>query len=135
VNDLKILVFCLLLCLPISVAAASKHAPVPETVAHAKTVYILNQTGIQKIEDAAYGELEKWGHFKVVSDRKSADLIIHFVARDVLLEGTSKPKVSMFVTTSDSDDPLYQDTSRPHFTWGAVVKSNIDSFRKWIEGM
>lgn len=132
-NDLRVLVFCLLLCLSGRALGASKHAPVPEAVAHAKTVYILNQTGIQKIEDSAYGDLEKWGHFKVVSDRKSADLIIHFVARDVLLNGTSKPEVSMFVTTSDSDDPLYQDTSRPHFTWAAVVNSNIDSFRKWIE--
>lgn len=133
-NDLKVLVFCLVLCLAVSVMAASRHAPVPEAVAHAKTVYILNQTGIQKIEDEAYGDLEKWGHFRVVSDRKSADLIIHFVARDILLEGSSKPEVSMFVTTPDSDDPLYQDTSRPRFTWAAVVKSNIDSFRKWIEG-
>ena len=112
----------------------SKHAPVPESVAHAITVYILNQTGIQKIGDAAYEDFAKWRHFTIVSDRKSADLIVHFVSRDVLFEGTSKPEVSMFVTTPDSDDPVYQDTSRPHFTWAAVVNSNIDSFRKWIDG-
>jgi hypothetical protein len=89
---------------------------------------------MQKISDAAYVDLQKWGRFSIVSDRRSADLVIHFVSRDVLTEGTSKPEVSMFVTTRDSDDPLYQDTSRPHFTWSAVVNSNITSFRKWVEG-
>jgi hypothetical protein len=130
-------VLVLLSCLfyiPIAAASAAKHAPVPDAVLHAKTVYILNETGMQQIADAAYADLEKWGRFSIVSDRRSADLIIHFVSRDVLREGTSRPEVSMFVTTPESDDPLYQDTSRPHFTWSAVVNSNITHFRKWVEG-
>jgi hypothetical protein len=121
-------------CASIAAAGAGKHAPVPDVVTNAKTIYILNETGMQKIADTAYEDLQRWGRFSVVSDRQSADLIIHFVSRDVLREGTSKPEVSMFVTTSKSDDPLYQDTSKPHFTWSAVVNSNIDSFRKWVEG-
>lgn len=125
--------FCCLLCLP-SLAVAGKHAPVPEAVSQAKRVYILNGTGIQKIADTAYEDLTKWGRFSIASDRKSADLIVHFIGRDVLVEGTSKTEVSMFVTTPDSDDPLFQDTSRPHFSWAAVVHSNINAFRKWTEG-
>jgi hypothetical protein len=128
-----LLVSCLF-CASIAAAGTGKHAPVPDVVLRAKTIYILNETGMQKIADAAYEDVQKWGRFNVVSDRQSADLIIHFVSRDVLDDGTSKPEVSMFVTTSNSDDPLYQDTSKPHFTWSAVVNSNIDSFRKWIEG-
>lgn len=114
--------------------AKSKHAPLPDAVVHAKTIYILNETGMQKIADTAYDDLQKWGRFSVTSDRNSADLVIHFVARDTLRDGTSRQTVAMFVTAPDSDDPLFQDTSRPHFSWAAVVHSNIDAFRKWMDG-
>jgi hypothetical protein len=122
------------LCLALPAAAKSNHAPLPDVVLHAKTVYILNETGMQKIADVAYEDLEKWGRFSIASDRKSAALIVHFVSRDTLRDGTTRPTVSMFVTTPDSDDPLFQDTSRPHFGWAAVVHSNIAAFRKWVEG-
>ena len=89
---------------------------------------------MQKIADRAFADIQQWGRFTIVSNRASADLIIHFEGRDVLIDGTSKTKVSMFVTSRDSDDPVFQDTSRPHFTWSAVVDSNINAFRKWIEG-
>lgn len=89
---------------------------------------------MQKIGDTAYEDLEKWGRFSISTDRKSADLIVHFVSRDTLDEGTTRPTVSMFVTPSDSDDALFQDTSGPHFGWAAVVHSNIGAFRKWVEG-
>jgi len=127
-----ILFLCFLVASP--VFAKAKHAPLPDAVLNAKSVYILNDTGMQKIADTAYEDLTKWGRFSIAPNRKSADLIIHFVGRDVLLEGTSKTEVSMYVTTPDSDDPLFQDTSRPHFSWAAVVHSNISAFRKWVEG-
>lgn len=132
---MKALVLSLcLLCLAFPAVAKSKHAPLPDVVLHAKTVYILNETGMQKISDAAYEDLEKWGRFSITPDRKSADLIVHFVSRDTLRDGTTRPTVSMFVTSPDSDDPLFQDTSRPRFSWAGVVHSNISAFRKWVEG-
>lgn len=132
---MKVLVVSLcFLCLAFPAVAKSKHAPPPNVVLHAKTVYILNETGMQKIGDVACEDIEKWRRFSIASNRKSADLIVRFVSRDTLRDGTTRPTASMVVTAPDSNDPLFRDTSRPHFSWGAVVHSNTDAFRDWLEG-
>jgi hypothetical protein len=41
----------------------------------ATTAYIQNNSGIAKFSDRCYDELSKWGHFKIVSDPRDADVI------------------------------------------------------------
>ena len=53
-------------------AKDKKHLPLPSQVTDAKTVYIDNQSGIAAMGDKAYQQLEKWGRFQVVQDRKKA---------------------------------------------------------------
>jgi hypothetical protein len=48
----------------------------------AKTVYIDNQSGEAKIGDRCYTQLEKWGRFKIVRERKDADLILLLSAHE-----------------------------------------------------
>ncbi|HUL33793.1 MAG TPA: hypothetical protein VL128_07915 [Candidatus Eisenbacteria bacterium] len=71
---------CLLLTvatLTISPCADSqKHAPRSTLIQNAKTVYFENQTGSDATGDKALDELRKWGRFKIVGDKKSADLIL-----------------------------------------------------------
>jgi hypothetical protein len=72
---MKILACVLLLC---SSAFAKDHAPLPDELLNAKTVYIVNQTGNQKATDTAYDQFSKWGKFKVVSNKDSADIVAAF---------------------------------------------------------
>jgi hypothetical protein len=70
---------CLML-LACSLAAwpADKRLPLAPQVMTAKTVYIDNHTGHQKVADQAYQELQKWGRFEVVLDYNRADLVLYF---------------------------------------------------------
>lgn len=58
----------------------SKHAPLPQKVINAKTVYIDNRSGYANIADKAYDELQKWGRFRIIGDVKDADLVLLFSA-------------------------------------------------------
>lgn len=62
-------------------AKDKNHLPLPPQVISAKTIYIDNQSGIAKLGDRAYEQLNKWGRFQVVQDRKQADLILLLSAR------------------------------------------------------
>jgi uncharacterized protein YgiM (DUF1202 family) len=55
--------------------ARKKHAPLPDLVLQAKTIYIVNLAGNAAFRDRAYDELTKWGRYEVVSKRENADLI------------------------------------------------------------
>ena len=43
--------------------AKDKHLPLPPQIVAAKTVYIDNQSGITKLGDRCYTEIQKWGSF------------------------------------------------------------------------
>jgi hypothetical protein len=64
-----------------SLLGHTKHAPLPEQVLQAKTVYIDNQSGLAALGDRAYDELSKWGRFKIVSSAKDSDLVLLLSAR------------------------------------------------------
>jgi len=120
--------FCI--CLPLY---AKKDKPVPDSVIAAKAIYVINETDSQSVGDSAYDELDKWGKFKVTHDRKSADLIVHFFQSTHTLNGNSHAIVSMYVTTADSDDRLYQAPVPFKLTLGGVIRGEIEDFRKWVE--
>jgi hypothetical protein len=76
------LLFALLASLPTASSAKDKHLPLPAQITAAKTVYIDNQSGVAKLGDRCYTQIEKWGRFKVVQDRKDADLIFLLSANE-----------------------------------------------------
>jgi hypothetical protein len=57
-------------------AAEDKHAPLPDRVVTAKTVFLQNDSGEQNLTDQVYREIERWGRWKVVTDRAEADIVI-----------------------------------------------------------
>ena len=82
-------IHCQLLVLLVAVAtfptngtAKDKHLPLLPQVMTAKTIYIDNQSGVSKLGDRCYTEIQKWGRFQVVQDRKQADLILLLSARE-----------------------------------------------------
>jgi len=66
----------------LTAAKEKHHLPLPPVVFTAKTVFIDNQTGMAKLGDRAYEELQKWGRFQIVSDPKQADLIFLLTAQE-----------------------------------------------------
>lgn len=68
-------------------AANEKYAPLPEKIVKAKTVFLINQTGISRFGDDLYQEIRKWNRWQVVAEREKADLILVLSQRDTV-EGT-----------------------------------------------
>jgi len=62
--------------------AGDKHQPLPPQIIKATTVYIDNQSGVAKLGDRCYTEIEKWSRFKVVQDPKTADLVFLLSAKE-----------------------------------------------------
>jgi hypothetical protein len=119
----------------LSLNASHKKSPVPESVTSAKTIYVVNGTEFESVGDTAYEELGKWGHYQVVHDSKSADLILHFF--EVTREGASGAstfEVNMFATAGDSGDRLFQSGNHFSLTASSMVRKDIDEFRKWVDG-
>lgn len=52
-----------------------EHAPLAERLVAAKSVYLVNDSGDIKAYDRFYRELTKWGRFKVVTSRDTADIV------------------------------------------------------------
>ena len=78
---MKILLVCALFFSTFSLmtgVAQESGKAFPEAVLAAKTVAVLNDTRTQAVTDGAVAELKEWGHFRVVDDPESADVVLHF---------------------------------------------------------
>lgn len=113
--------------LAVSVSAKEKdHLPLPPQVIAAKSVYIDNQSGEAKIGDRAYEEIKKWGRFQVVTDRKEADLILLFTAREhtggyVTSGGGQTGTVDSNGNINTSGNPTYTTPVTVSYTYLTVV--------------
>jgi hypothetical protein len=71
VTPLQAILFC---GIPLLVNAAPH--PLPDTVTHAHTVFLDNQTGFNELQYTLVLELSKWGRYDIVDTREKADLIL-----------------------------------------------------------
>ncbi len=65
-------------------AGSDKYAPLPERITGARTVFLLNETGISRFGDDLYQELRKWNRWQVVGDREKAELMLVLSQRDTV---------------------------------------------------
>lgn len=72
----KCCLFALFAALP--AAWAQNSSVFPPEFAKVRTVAILNETRAAGVTDGATGELKDWGHWQVVEDPNSADLVLDF---------------------------------------------------------
>ena len=73
------------LIVPLAVQAQKQLAQSPRILS-AKSVYFEDRTGLDAVGNAALGQLKKWGRFRIVQDRKEADLIF-LLSADPYKEG------------------------------------------------
>jgi hypothetical protein len=71
----RLLSFALWLAIAASVAAIQK-APLPERLATAVKVYLVNDSGDLKAFDKFFEELSNWGRFAIVTTREQADVVV-----------------------------------------------------------
>jgi hypothetical protein len=55
---------------------AQKQLAKSPKILSAKSVYFVNQTGVEAVGTAAVAQIRKWGRFQVVHDKRTADLIL-----------------------------------------------------------
>jgi hypothetical protein len=72
---MKVLKGFLVVLILSTLSFGGQHAPLPQTLMAAKTLYIENNSGNAKLADRCYDELSKWGRFRIVSDPKDADIV------------------------------------------------------------
>ncbi|MGD0627880.1 MAG: hypothetical protein ABR987_00920 [Terracidiphilus sp.] len=76
---MKPFLLCLLLPLTFIAAVASlAQEAIPRVALAAKTIAILNDTKTGEVSDGALEQLKRWGHFTVVDDADSADIVLRF---------------------------------------------------------
>jgi hypothetical protein len=136
----------------VAALAFAQHTPLPPALLSARTLYIENNSGQTKLGNNCYNELSKWGRFKIVNDRKQADVIFRIDAHlgrygysgNVDDDENSKPATPAdpagFATVSVLDQKgqvLWSDTRR----WGslfngskAATREVVKELRKRIEG-
>ena len=112
--------------LTISSSAKDRHLPLPPQITTAKTVYIDNQSGMAKLGDRAYEQLQKWGRFQVVQDRKQADLIFLLSAREynggyVTSGGGTTGRIDESGNINTSSSPTYTTPVSVGYTYLTVI--------------
>ena len=96
----------LLLASPRPARANDKHPALPSRIFTARTVYVENQTTSAELQNVAYTELSKWGHFQIVDSPQKADLLLR------LSGGT----FVRFVSGSESSSPAAAMPAKQNWT-------------------
>ena len=76
------------------------YAPLPDKVTAAKTIFIINESGVSKLGDEVYKELSKWNRWQVVTDKEKADLIFVINQQESVAAYVSSASVTATGTTA-----------------------------------
>ena len=68
--------FILATLVPPTASQDKEHSKLSPTILSAKTVYFDDQTGAAQVGEKTREQIEKWGRFQIVQDRKQADLVV-----------------------------------------------------------
>lgn len=91
------------------VAMAADHAPLPQKLLAAKTIYIDNRSSYSTIADKVYSELTKWNRFQVVDSPDKAD-IVFLLSSTVQTSGyTARTTTSQYGNTSYGNTSIAAD--------------------------
>ena len=130
----------------ISWPAAAKvgHAPLPQEIRTAKSVYLDNESGIGIVLDYAYHELQKWNHFQIVDAPEKADLIFVLGGTDnrssstafvngkvITVTGGPCHATINVISVKNHDQSLWQDTKR--CSWHGASADLIRELKKRME--
>ena len=108
--------------------ALAQSTKFPAAALGAKTVAIENDTHVQAVTDGAVEEIKEWGHFRIVDDPDTADVVLRFSKKSSHDRSNTEKKnddgtssygfsvsssssVTMEATLKDSFSPFYTTTT------------------------
>ena len=109
-----------------------QHAPLPEQIVSAKTVFLMNETGKAKFGDAIYKQIKIWNRWQVVASKDQADLVL--VVTDKGGMGSMNPSFYLNVIDRKTGAQLW--TCRTTMqgklwrSWGSVAETLLGDIRK-----
>jgi hypothetical protein len=133
--------------------SAQDHAPLSDKLVSARTVYLINDSEDVKAYDTFFRELKKWGRFKVVTSRETADVVavLTSTATYALTIGTATATTSGNVTTLNGSaisvpntflhlkifdgrtgDPVWSDSTEKWISSGHAPSKLVGNLRKRI---
>lgn len=128
---MRISVYPLVRVILVSVVAttsivAQKQLAQSPPILTAKTIYFDNQTGSDAVGNNALAQLKKWGRFRVVQDRKQADLIFLLSADpyrggNIILSGGQTGSVKSDGHINQDEVPNYNKQSPTRYAYLAVI--------------
>jgi hypothetical protein len=113
-------------------AGADQYAPLPDKIANAKTVFLINETGKAKFGDALYKQISTWNRWQIVTNKEHADLIL--VLTDKGGMSSLNPNYYFNVNDPKTGEPLW--TARTTMqgklwrSWGSVAQSLLSDIQK-----
>lgn len=113
----------LALFFPAQVCGNGKHAVLPMKVLTASTIYVDNQTTSAELQNTAYMQLLKWGHFQLVESPQKADLILRLSGGTFVKFVPASGESPGYPPKSSRQDALGADESVPS---GSTRLSLID---------
>src|ERR1700680_4302811 len=86
------------------VAEQKAYAPLPDKIVSARTVMLVNESGIARFGDDLYRQIKTWKRWQVVTDSVRADLVL------VLSPSDRVPVVMSSASATTSGQTLYGNT-------------------------
>jgi hypothetical protein len=111
---------------------SEKYAPLPDKVADAKTVFLINETGKAKFGDALYKQIRTWNRWQIVTNKEQADLILVLTDKG----GMSSLNPSFYLNVNDPVTGEQLWTARTTMqgklwrSWGSVAQSLLGDIQK-----
>lgn len=152
------LVALTLLCCQVDAVQQKSFAPLPEKIALAKKVFLVNESGTAKLGDELYRQLVRWNRWQVVTDKGNADLILVLNQQETVTgvvstlsgaatgqtvsgTGVAVPvktqKWYLHVVDANTGEKLWTaDTSmggKLWRSWGAIAKSLLGDIQKRLK--
>jgi hypothetical protein len=131
-----VLTVAITLCLPAqaqqATASADQYAPLPDKIANAKTVFLINETGKAKFGDALYKQVRTWNRWQIATNKEQADLVLVLTDKG----GMSSLNPSFYLNVNDPTTGQQLWTTRTTMqgklwrSWGSVAQSLLGDIQK-----
>jgi hypothetical protein len=86
---------------------ATAESPIPVQVRSAKTVYLMNETGNEKVLATATDQFTSWGRFAISKSRDDADLVVVFIHKNSMDKWGNVGITEMDVFVKGQNEPAF----------------------------
>lgn len=98
---------CLIPIVLVVAVATLAQGPIPQAAFAEKTIAVVNDTKTGDVSDGALEQLKGWGHFIVVDDADSADIVLRFDKKTDREKQNSQSTDEKGTTTWSGGDDLF----------------------------